>query len=359
MTANNEPSPTRQRRSGSSGTMGESETSSSGSNSSSSAGSCCEDLEQGQSLDAPLLIQPLKENPRRTLLWFPVSKGPTTCALLLVSPLFVFAVTWLYYYFLQPHLAQPCVVPTFAELQPTCSHLLMHTHDTRASLEFLDGPEWLRLRRIFRGTGGRLSEGWDDPSATGWQIPVDFRYSPGQGRGIYTTTTTAPTVIPRGTKLWDSRYRAVFDNECAAKQYLQALSNRERCDAMFWGYSNNFLGHGMQFMVDLDGHGYLNHCPKGSLERTAEHHFEAELDVDSTQYGLPHWLSFRLPQFTVSSTLLQQRNQPGAHGLYAARDIQPGEQLCFDYGEVHMNAVLDYHNMMFQRALKPHQWMTK
>ena len=362
-------------------------------------------------------------------------------------PLCCFVLLWLYFYFMYPR--QPIHGPsasnsfcptTWADVQPTCHHLLMHQQQNNNSHshhrpgqdnnnnhqqkrgKFLNATQWLRLRQLYMDStttttttitssscSMSLAEGWEDPTNTGWQVPVDFKYSPGQGRGVYaaastssssiTNTTTAGTIfIPKGTKLWDSRYRGVFYNECAAQIFFSHLSNEERCDVMFWGYSNNHYSSSnstrgdddpdpadvssmhsmmtMKFMIDLDGHGYLNHCDPNTAERTAEHHFENERETGSTQYGWPHILSYPLPRSRLwewwwrywrwsglsslpTPSILNQRNIPGSHGLYASRDILPGEQICFDYAEVHMNAILDYHNMMFQRALKVYQWSTK
>ena len=118
----------------------------------------------------------------------------------------------------------------------------------------------------------------------------------------------------------------------------------------------NFYGNGeIQFMVDFDGHGYLNHASRSSKNWNAEHHFEHEMDVEN--YGLPHFFSVSLSH-DVDEATLSMRNTPGAHGLYASKDIQPGEEICFDYEEVHMDGLFDYYTFVVTQSLPMQYWLT-
>jgi len=353
---------------------------------------------------------------------------------------------WLFRYtILVPHWPEDtCEVATWAQVYPTChDQVTHHNNNNNNSFQVLNSTQWVQLRQLYyqsttqtsttsssrsttststSSSSSSLGDGWNDTDndyKDGWLVNVDVRYSPGKGRGVFaatnattstttsttsssssssssTTTTRHRTVIPKGTKIWDSRYRGIFDSQCAAKRFFASLHdnsniNDAACSVMFWGYANNFYGPDFRFMIDLDGHGYMNHCSKGSPGQNVEHHFEHELETDD--YALPHFLSYPLlsptkttmmesllqwpwyvwttttttttsPSTTTTTTdqrnvLLEQRNIPGSHGMYASRDIVAGEELCFDYEEVHIDAIMDYFAIMFQRSLKIHQWFIK
>jgi hypothetical protein len=119
---------------------------------------------------------------------------------------------------------------------------------------------------------------------------------------------------------------------------------------MFWGYVNNFYGNGLQYMVDVDGHGYLNSGTEADGDRNVEHHFEGELH--ETRYGLNRFWG------RLSPEQHQRRNAPGAYGLYATRDIPAGEELCYDYAEIYMVGVFDYYSLLVAHSLPVWEWMT-
>lgn len=186
---------------------------------------------------------------------------------------------------------------------------------------------------------------------TGFLLPVEFQYSQGKGRGVYATKR-----IKEGDQIWDSRFRGVFDNECSAKKYFAQLTNDEQCKALFWGYNNNFYGNGFQFMTALDEYGYFNHCASYSSNRNAQHHFEGELKT--SHYQLPHLFTFGLGRGLVDKATLHRRSYPGAHGVYATRTIEAGEEICFDYTEIHVMSIFDYYTKVWNKSLNFLQWMT-
>ena len=238
---------------------------------------------------------------------------------------------------------------------PWCANTLMHVEKVAGPLT---SEEWLDLRKKYQQAlvkGGAapssssLAEGWDEPGTVGFSImeSLEIRTSPGKGRGMYATQ-----MIPKGTKIWDSRYRAVFPNECSAKHFFAGLSNQLACDAMFWGYTNNFYGNGLQYMFDLDGHGYINHDSK---DPNAIHHFEEEMDQD--RYAIARLLPWG-GSLSNDPERWQARNRPGAYGLYALRDIQAGEEILYDYNEIFLMGVFDWYSILVSRSLPIRDWFT-
>lgn len=284
---------------------------------------------------------------------------------LALAVLGVLAAPWISFillYLSEPMLSdETCSIPEWK--YPDCSGHLTHKQGEGIP-PLMTAEEWREFRRKYQDSVERssLEDTWENLSKsresdgavvdnTGFLLPVEFKYSPGKGRGVYATEP-----IRQGQQIWDSRFRGVFDTECAAKKYFAQLTTDEQCKAIFWGYNNNFYGHGFQFMMSLDGHAYFNHCSPGSSERNAEHHFEGEFET--TMYDLPHFFAINLGKGSVSDLTLQRRNYPGAHGLYAKRDIQPGEEICFNYSEIQVNSVFDYYTKVFVHALKFSQWLT-
>ncbi|CAB9502756.1 expressed unknown protein [Seminavis robusta] len=240
---------------------------------------------------------------------------------------------------------------------PWCSHSFLHA---RVLPPPLTSQEWIQLRTIYQqsiataGSSGRssLAPEWDTPDATGFLLPftasLEIQNSLAKGRGLFATA-----VIPKGTQIWDSRYRAVFPNECVGRLFLNALTDEQKCDALFWGYINDFYGNGIQYMLDLDGHGYINH---DGDDPNAIHHFEHELDTDRYMVSAWSWMGgpFRA---VLPDTIWKARNIPGAYGLYAKRDIQPGEEITYDYQEIYLLGWIDWFTMFILHSLPPYKWM--
>jgi hypothetical protein len=288
--------------------------------------------------------------PKRNLLLWTVGAA-TLLLVLLLSPW----IYWLLLYFREPLRDESCLVPEWKF--PDCSAHILHT-----TISPLVTPQQLLdFRRQYHESGvqeSSMTSDWANLTKivngqvvdnTGFLLPVQFQYAPGKGRGIYATHS-----IAKGEQIWDSRFRAVFDTECSTRTFLSKLSEEDQCKIMFWGYSNNFYGNGFQFMVDFDGHGYMNHCDAASPARNTAHYFEGELD---TPYStLPHIFAYTWSSGNVDQTTLRKRTYPGAHGMYATRDIEAGEELCFDYSEIHENVHFDYYTKFWTHSLQVIHW---
>lgn len=246
-----------------------------------------------------------------------------------------------------------CEVPTFD--YPDCSNALMHVGEVAPPLT---SEEWIELRHKFHtamtkaageGATFSLASDWMEPNTFGFydMSALEIRFTPGLGRALF-----AKKPIPKGTKIWDSRYRAVFPNVCVAKIFFANQTNQQKCDAMFWGYINNFYGNGIQYMFDLDGHGYINHSPTPN----AVHHFEGELDKN--EYYVSRLRFPSLGIFPLSQEDWERRNRPGAYGLYAAQDIPAGEEILYNYEEIFMYGWLDWFTIFIERSLPISEWLT-
>ena len=276
---------------------------------------------------------------------------------------------------------------------PWCAANLLHGRELPPPLT----PEqWLILRQKYvDAVGGEeqstLAKGWDqlyknlptditnnyvddsiNPSIQvhnhGFLVHAEIKASPTKGRGIFATKD-----ILKGTKVWDSRYRGVFPDECSARTFFNSLTNQEACDAMFWGYVNNFYGNydhdhahnGIQYMLDLDGHGYLNHGTEADGDRNAIHHFEGEMETDN--YALKrHFFTVGsgaggvvgVGSAQLSPQKHKRRNEPGAYGLYASRDIKAGEEICYDYSEIFQVDIFHWYSRVISHSLPIHEWWT-
>lgn len=280
-----------------------------------------------------------------------------TTAALLASPL----ICWVVLYFIEPSRDESCPIQQWKF--PECSpHLL---HQQGSDIPPLKTPEeWRELRRKYYESVqvSTMSSDWESLTKvresdnaivdnTGFLLPVEFKYSPGKGRGVYATKA-----ITKGQQIWDSRFRGAFDSECATKTYFSKLSEEEQCRALFWGYNNNFYGKGFHYMTDFDGHNYMNHCSSDSSKRNTAHFFEGELTKSFS--ALPHIFTLGLGNGSLDQTTLAKRSYPGAHGMYAIRDIEEGEELCFDYAEIHVNSYFDYYTKIWTHSLKMADWWT-
>lgn len=253
--------------------------------------------------------------------------------------------------------AATCSVPTFE--YPWCEPMLMHAGTLANEKEplILTFDEWLDLRQRFQkavvegghGAFSSLADDWQEANTVGFVDPrgIEIKNSAGKGRGVFATRT-----FPKGTKIWDSRYRGVFPNECSAKHFFNTLTDQQKCDAIFWGYINNFYGNGIQYMLDLDGHGYINHGD----DPNAVHQFEGELDTTDYSLSRIHFPSLGI--FPLNRDTWKARNRPGAYGLYAKRDIVEGEEILYDYDEIFVYAFFDWFTVYVCRSLPIWEWFT-
>ena len=239
---------------------------------------------------------------------------------------------------------------------PSCLRFLMH-QDEKLPDPFTPG-DWLDWRIKYQyallkaNVPGRstFDHGWGDYGTSGFVDldSIEIKKIPGKGRAVL-----AKKLIPAGTKIWSDRYRAVFPNECTARLFFNDLDRQQKCDAMFWGYANNFYGNGLQYMIDMDGHGYINHENDKNL-KTAVHHFENEMHT--TSYGI-----FRLVPwggYIHDEARWRARRGPGAYGLNAFRDIQPGEEITYDYGEIYQIGIYDWYSIFVANSLPFKNWNT-
>jgi hypothetical protein len=66
----------------------------------------------------------------------------------------------------------------------------------------------------------------------GFQVPVEIRFTPGVGRGVFATTP-----IKEGTVVWKPFNTAQFDTAVEFRRFLHHLPKKFACDILIWSYA--------------------------------------------------------------------------------------------------------------------------
>lgn len=213
-------------------------------------------------------------------------------------------------------LASQCPIPEWE--YPNCRPYIAN-----GDAKPLTPQEWYGLREIYEQVVGKnvssLVPSWKqyDPThrVDGFRAKVEVRTSPGMGRGVFLMEP-----VSEGQVIWDNRYTARFPDDCSVRRFFQLVGEKAACDAITWGYVNDFYGPG-QFQVDLDDSAFLNDAK--NAEANVVIRFPDELS-DPKIIDLNH-LAF-----------LEQRAKPGAFQLFARSNIAAGTELLFEYTDVHV-----------------------
>ena len=154
----------------------------------------------------------------------------------------------------------------------------------------------------------------------GFQFPIEIQFKPIIGRGVYATTH-----IPKGSLLYISTNNAAFFTGQAYRNFLRALPPKLACDVLIWAFvrwvsldSSDNEEH--MVCVDLDEGSFVNSADD---EPEAEHMYNMALGNDDgvMYYDLKDqddkeqlWFGCKMK-------------------FYAARDIEPGEEIRASYGD--------------------------
>uniref|UniRef100_A0A7R9ZRL9 SET domain-containing protein n=1 Tax=Craspedostauros australis TaxID=1486917 RepID=A0A7R9ZRL9_9STRA len=154
--------------------------------------------------------------------------------------------------------------------------------------------EFMLLRGAYQAiVGSDASSLQDIQYGNGYEVPVYVGYHPLMGRGVF-----AKASIANGTKIWDERYTGCFEQGWQYRNFLLSIPVRLACDVMVWSYvlrlTNNTK---VAICTDLDESSFTNQA-----------YFESQVNVFEDQTLDPSQ-------------------------LFAARDIEPGEQLIVEYGD--------------------------
>ncbi|CAB9499339.1 expressed unknown protein [Seminavis robusta] len=219
-----------------------------------------------------------------------------------------------------------------------------------ASLGDLSPHEWYDLRRKFEQVVGDEASSLDpsfrtngsEESLSGFRVPVEVRVSPGKGLGVFTTTP-----VQKGQVVWDNRFTARFPDECSLRQYFDLIGEKASCDALTWGYVNDFQGEGLKFLLDLDEAVYLNEARKPD---------EVNLIInfrplqDDPEYDA-------VQKLIDPDRFWQHRQKPGNQQARAKVHLQAGAELLMDYREVHVYGKLWWYDRLCFKTRGVWAWL--
>jgi len=200
--------------------------------------------------------------------------------------------------------------------------------------------QWIEFRRKFEAAVGEsnsnLDRDWADymddshrEVKTGFRVAVDVRISPGKGRGVFLEEP-----VRKGQVLWENRYSARFPDECSVRIFFASLSEEDQCNAIMWGYVNDFFGRGLQFQLDLDPAVYLNAGSPPAQANTVNRFLlkhEDELFDKMNLNDVQRTLESRQRNSLLSS-------EP-RFGMVALHDMEAGTELLIDYAEIHVYGI--------------------
>jgi len=187
-----------------------------------------------------------------------------------------------------------------------------------------------------------------------WHIPVEVKSSPGKGRGVFTLTR-----VKAGQQLWDSRYTARFPDECSVREFFAKLGNDEdACNALTWGYVNDYVGHGLEFLLDLDEGVYLNDVSGHHQQRANVINRFLQETTTATATLQQHTAATATTASQAKlEALYAQRRAPSSFGIFATQDMEPGTELLMDYNHVHIPGKLYWYDMLCLKTRGIWEWL--
>jgi SET domain len=95
-----------------------------------------------------------------------------------------------------------------------------------------DGDDRAATRTTLTNASAPARAGYSPRYKSGFQVPVEIRYSPGKGRGLF-----ALEDVPKGTLVWVSQYEGWMRSGRLYRLLLEALpTDAWRCDVMTFSY---------------------------------------------------------------------------------------------------------------------------
>ena len=157
----------------------------------------------------------------------------------------------------------------------------------------------------------------------GFQFPIEIKFQPVIGRGVYATTD-----IPKDSLLYLSTNNAAFYNGQTFRNFLKALPTKLACDVQIWAFvrwvslETNFNGKHM-ICVDLDEGSFVNSAD----ENVAMQYNMALGNNDGKLY-------IDMDTDTVENAEEQRELWYGCKmKFYASRDIVAGEEIRASYND--------------------------
>jgi hypothetical protein len=179
---------------------------------------------------------------------------------------------------------------------------------------------WKTLNRIYhevmsKQTNKRTPSLPSEYTTNGFHVPIEIKYDPKVGRGIY-----VKDFVPKGALVWNAKNTAMFHDAQDYRDFLRALPKQLACDVIVWAYvrmvsppaeEDDYDTAEYMACVDLDEGSFINHAlrrPKLNLAVGTDHLLRPDEDKRLAWYGCDN-------------------------KFYASRDIIAGEELRFNYNE--------------------------
>jgi hypothetical protein len=135
----------------------------------------------------------------------------------------------------------------------------------------------------------------------GFQVPVEIKFTPGAGRGIFATTP-----LEKGTLVWKPLNTAQFSTGMEFRLFLKYLPKKFACDVLIWSYAVKVSSVASDNSSTVDVYNVFVDLDSGALFNTASYPSERNLEVrdvvcDQDDIGCKN------------------------DAIYTTRDIAPGE----------------------------------
>jgi len=114
----------------------------------------------------------------------------------------------------------------------------------------------------------------------GFQFPIEIKFVPILGRGVYATTN-----IPKGSLLYVSANTGIFYNGPTFRTFIRALPTNMACDVMIWSYVRwvsleSDYNDAHMVCVDLDEGSFVNSVETEGAQNMALGNDEGKLYID-------------------------------------------------------------------------------